>query len=52
MQPAVAAVLAGAVAAKRLARWSGVAEGELAGVLPNLPRFGGAGYPGNLGFMG
>ena len=34
------------------ARWSGVAKVELAGVLPNLPRFGGAGYQGNLGFMG
>ena len=38
--------------AATLARWFGVAESELAGILPNLGRFGGAGYPGNLGFMG
>ena len=38
--------------AATLARWFGVADGELAGILPNLARFGGSGYPTNLGFMG
>ncbi len=38
-----------------LARWFGVEEGELAGVLPNINRFGAVAgrpdYPTNLGFM-
>ena len=34
-----------------LAKWFGVADSEMAGILPNLSRFGGAGYPANLGFM-
>ena len=38
--------------AATLARWFGVADGELAGILPNLRNFGGAGYPTNLGFLG
>ena len=38
--------------AATLARWFGVADAELPGVLPNITRFGGAGYPVNLGFMG
>lgn len=42
--------------AATLARWFGVAEGELAGILPNLGQFGAqAGepaYPVDLGFMG
>ena len=42
--------------AATLARWFGVADSEMAGILPNLRRFGsGAGrpdYPTNLGFMG
>jgi uncharacterized protein (DUF1501 family) len=37
--------------AATLARWFGVADSELAGILPNLGHFGGAGYPVNLGFM-
>ena len=37
--------------AATLARWFGVADSEMAGILPNLSRFGGAGYPANLGFM-
>ncbi len=35
-----------------LARWFGVADSEMGGVLPNLSRFGGGAYPANLGFMG
>ena len=42
--------------AATLARWFGVADGELAGILPNLRNFGAAagfpGYPANLGFLG
>lgn len=38
--------------AATLAKWFGVADSELSGILPNLGRFGGAGYPVNLGFMG
>lgn len=42
--------------AATLAQWFGVADAELAGILPNLKRFGvGAGradYPTNMGFMG
>ncbi|MCZ8094249.1 MAG: DUF1501 domain-containing protein [Acidovorax sp.] len=34
-----------------LAKWFGVANTELAGVLPNLSHFGGADYPTDLGFM-
>ena len=41
--------------AATLANWFGVADGELAGILPNLRRFGTAAgrsdYPRNLGFM-
>jgi uncharacterized protein (DUF1501 family) len=37
--------------AATLARWFGVAPGELAGILPNLGNFGGAGYPVDLGFL-
>jgi len=41
--------------AATLARWFGVADSELAGILPNLKHFGaGAGrpdYPSDLGFM-
>jgi uncharacterized protein (DUF1501 family) len=41
--------------AATLARWFGVAEGELAGILPNLRNFGAAagyaGYPTDLGFL-
>ena len=39
-----------------LAKWFGVADGELAGILPNLRHFGSTAgrpdYPTNLGFMG
>ena len=38
--------------AATLARWFGVTDAELAGILPNIGHFGGAGYPVNLGFMG
>ena len=42
--------------AATLARWFGVADNELAGILPNLRNFGAAagfpGYPTNLGFLG
>ncbi|MFO1296743.1 MAG: hypothetical protein U1F25_09865 [Rubrivivax sp.] len=42
--------------AATLARWFGVAEAELAGILPNLGHFGAAGgypaYPTDLGFFG
>ena len=34
-----------------LAKWFGVSNTELAGVLPNLSHFGGADYPTDLGFM-
>jgi uncharacterized protein (DUF1501 family) len=37
--------------AATLAKWFGVNDGELATILPNLSRFGGSGYPVNLGFM-
>ena len=41
--------------AATLAQWFGVADAELAGILPNLKHFGAAAaradYPSNLGFM-
>ncbi|MFT3812842.1 MAG: DUF1501 domain-containing protein [Acidovorax sp.] len=37
--------------AATLARWFGVADAELAQVLPHIGNFGGAGYPVNLGFF-
>jgi uncharacterized protein (DUF1501 family) len=37
--------------AATLAKWFGVAPSEMAGVLPNIGHFGGAGYPVDLGFM-
>jgi uncharacterized protein (DUF1501 family) len=37
--------------AATLARWFGVADVELPGILPNIEHFGGAGYPVNLGFL-
>jgi uncharacterized protein (DUF1501 family) len=37
--------------AATLARWFGVADSELSGILPNIGHFGGTGYPVNLGFM-
>ncbi|MBI2768298.1 MAG: DUF1501 domain-containing protein [Burkholderiales bacterium] len=37
--------------AATLARWFGVSDTELAGVLPNLRNFGRADYPVNLGFL-
>ena len=37
--------------AATLAKWFGVANTELAGVLPNLSHLGGADYPTDLGFM-
>ena len=37
--------------AATLAKWFGVADSEMSGILPNLNRFGAAGYPTNLGFM-
>ena len=37
--------------AATLAKWFGVADNEMSGILPNLSHFGGAGYPPNLGFM-
>ena len=33
-----------------MAKWFGVADAEMSGILPNLSRFGGS-YPTNLGFM-
>jgi hypothetical protein len=38
--------------AATLAKWFGVADSELSGILPNIGHFGGASYPVNLGFMG
>ncbi len=38
--------------AATLARWFGMADTELAGVLPGLRNFGGPAYPVNLGFLG
>ena len=38
--------------AATLARWFGVADAELNGILPNLSNFGTTAYPRNLGFMG
>lgn len=38
--------------AATLARWFGVSDTELAGILPNLGHFGGSDYPLDLGFMG
>ena len=37
--------------AATLARWFGVADSELAGILPNLANFGQPAYPRNMGFM-
>ena len=37
--------------AATLAKWFGVGASEMAGVLPNIVNFGGAGYPVDLGFM-
>lgn len=37
--------------AATLAKWFGVADNEMAGILPNLSRFGGTDYPKDLGFM-
>ena len=37
--------------AATLAKWFGVADSELFGILPNIGHFGGTGYPVNLGFM-
>lgn len=37
--------------AATLARWFGVPEAELAGILPNLSNFGSSAYPTDLGFM-
>jgi uncharacterized protein (DUF1501 family) len=34
-----------------LARWFGVENAEMAGVLPNIGRFNSAEYPNNVGFM-
>ena len=34
-----------------MAKWFGVADAELPGILPNITRFGVAGYPTDLGFM-
>jgi uncharacterized protein (DUF1501 family) len=38
--------------AATLAQWFGVDASEMAGVLPKIGNFGGAGYPVDLGFMG
>jgi uncharacterized protein (DUF1501 family) len=37
--------------AATLAKWFGVNASEMAGVLPKIVNFGGAGYPVNVGFM-
>jgi hypothetical protein len=37
--------------AATLAKWFGVADSELPGILPNIHHFGGASYPLDLGFM-
>jgi uncharacterized protein (DUF1501 family) len=37
--------------AATLARWFGVEDTELAGILPNLGHFGGSDYPLDMGFM-
>jgi uncharacterized protein (DUF1501 family) len=37
--------------AATMAKWFGVAPGEMAGILPNLSNFGAVGYPVDLGFM-
>jgi uncharacterized protein (DUF1501 family) len=37
--------------AATLAKWFGVADSELPGILPNTRHFGGASYPLDLGFM-
>jgi uncharacterized protein (DUF1501 family) len=37
--------------AATLARWFGVSDTELAGILPNLRNFGGGDYPVDLGFL-
>ncbi len=37
--------------AATLARWFGVADAELSGILPNIGHYGGPGYPVDLGFM-
>ena len=37
--------------AATLAKWFGVADSEFSGIVPNIGRFGGAGYLVNLGFM-
>jgi hypothetical protein len=37
--------------AATLAKWFGVDPSEMAGVLPKIGNFGGAGYPVDLGFM-
>ncbi|GKS83062.1 DUF1501 domain-containing protein [Acidovorax sp. SUPP1855] len=38
--------------AATMARWFGVANTEMTGVLPRLGNFGGTAYPVNLGFLG
>ncbi len=37
--------------AATLAKWFGVSNAELSGILPNIGHFGGAAYPVDLGFM-
>jgi uncharacterized protein (DUF1501 family) len=37
--------------AATLAKWFGVSDTELLGIMPNLSNFGGAAYPTDLGFM-
>lgn len=37
--------------AATLAKWFGVSNPEMGGILPNISHFGGAGYPVDLGFM-
>lgn len=34
-----------------LARWFGVADSEMAGILPNLKNFGGSAYPTDMGYF-